>query len=176
MTFGDRQRNRPGVTGGNLGGDRRDHQLTGPGGLAEGTAGVSTNRPTRQGSSRQGSSRQSSPAQRRSRQRVRPLPKGTSLYTPDASPARQQAEHRSARPLLYLHQLPAWVPPLILVIFLIAGLAVRGPAGAAALCVVAAVLAWLAAISWPRLSSGGRFGRIVVVVAMLAIAGYQASR
>jgi len=68
------------------------------------------------------------------------------------------------------------VPPLILVIFLIAGLAVRGPAGAAALCVVAAVLAWLAAISWPRLSSGGRFGRIVVVVAMLAIAGYQASR
>jgi hypothetical protein len=132
---------------------------------------VSTNRPTRQGSSRPGS-----PAQRRSRQRVRPLPKGTSLYTPDASPARQTAERRSAKPLLYLHQLPAWVPPLVLVVCLIAGLAVRGPAGAVALCVVAAVLAWLAAISWPRLSLGGRFGRIVAVAAVLAIAGYQAAR
>jgi hypothetical protein len=171
MTFGDRRPDRAGVTGGNLGGDRRDHQLTGPGVLAEGTAGVSTNRPTRQGSSRPGSS-----AQRRSRQRLRPLPKGTSLYTPDASPARQTAERRSAKPLLYLHQLPAWVPPLVLVVFLIAGLAVRGPAGAVALCIVAAVLAWLAAISWPRLSSGGRLGRIVAVAAMLAIAGYQASR
>jgi hypothetical protein len=64
----------------------------------------------------------------------------------------------------------------VLVVFLVAGLAMRGPAGAAALCVVAGVLAWLAAISWPRLSSGGRFGRIVAVAAMLAIAGYQASR
>lgn len=171
MTFGDRQRDRPGVTGGSLGGDGRENQLTGPGGLAEGTAGVSTNRPTRQGSSRPGS-----PVQRRPWQRVRPLPKGTSLYTPDASPARQTAERRSAKPLLYLHQLPAWVPPLILVVFLVAGLALRGPAGAVALCVVAALLAWLAAISWPRLSSGGRFGRIVAVAAMLAIAGYQASR
>jgi hypothetical protein len=104
------------------------------------------------------------------------VPKGTSLYTPDASPARQTAERRSARPLLYLHQLPAWVPPLVLVVFLIAGLAVRGPAGAVALCIVAAVLAWLAAMSWPRLSSGGRLGRVVAVAAMLAIAGYQASR
>jgi hypothetical protein len=68
------------------------------------------------------------------------------------------------------------VPPLILVVFLVAGLAMRGLAGAVALCVVAAVLVWLAAISWPRLSAGGRLGRIVAVAAMLAIAGYQASR
>ena len=171
MTFSDRPRDRPGVTGGNLGGDRHDHQLTGPGGLAEGTAVVSTSRPTRQGSPRPGW-----PVQKRSRQRVRPLPKGTSLYTQGASATRQAAERRSARPLLYLHQLPTWVPPLVLVVFLIAGLAVRGPAGAVALCVVAAVLAWLAALSWPRLSSAGRFGRIAAVAVMLAIAGYQASR
>jgi hypothetical protein len=147
---------------------------------------VSTNRPTRQGSPRQGSPGQSSPRQssprpgsprqKPSRQRVRPLPKGASLYTPDASPARQAAERRSAKPLLYLYQLPTWVPPLVLVVFLIAGLAARGPAGAAALCVVAAVLAWLGAMSWPRLSSSGRFGRIVVVAAVLALAGFQASR
>jgi hypothetical protein len=107
---------------------------------------------------------------------VKPLPKGTSLYTPGASPARQTAERRSARTLLYLHQLPTWVPPLVLVVFLIVGLAARGPVGAAALCVVAAVLGWLAALSWPRLSSAGRFSRILAVAAMLAIAGYQATR
>jgi hypothetical protein len=171
MTFSDRQQHGPPGTGGNLGGDGRDYQPIRPGRLAEGTAGVSSNRPTRQGASRPGA-----PGQRRSAQRVRPLPKGTSLYTPDASPARQATERRSARPLLYLYQLPPWVAPLLLVVFLIAGLAIRGPAGAAAMCVVAAVLAWLAALSWPRLSAGGRFGRIVAVAAVLAIAGYQATR
>jgi hypothetical protein len=181
MTFGDRQQDTSGLTGGNLGSDRRDHQPTGPTGLAEGTAGVSTNRPSRQGpprpgAPRPGATRPGSPGQKRSRQRVRPLPKGTTLYTPDASAARQATERRSAKPLLFLYQLPPWVPPLVLVVFLVAGLAVRGPVGAIALCVVAAALGWLAALSWPRLSPAGRLSRILAVAAMLAIAGYQATR
>jgi hypothetical protein len=77
---------------------------------------------------------------------------------------------------MYLYQLPRWMAPVLLVVFLVAGLAVRGPAGAVALCVVAAVLAWLAALSWPRLSAGGRLGRIGAVAIMLVIAGYQATR
>ena len=113
---------------------------------------------------------------RPTRQRVRPLPKGDSLYTPGASPARQAAERRSARPLLYLHQLPTWVAPLVLVALLIAGLAVRGPGGAVALCGVAAVLGWLASLSWPRLSANGRLGRILAIAVVLAVAGYQAAR
>lgn len=176
MTFGDRQPDRPDLTSGNLGSDRRDHQPTGPGVLAEGTAGVSTNRPSRQGSARPGAPRPGSPRQQRSRQRIRPLPTGTSLYTPDASPARKAAERRSAKPLLLLYQQPAWVPPLVLVVFLITGLAVRGPVGAVALCVVAAALGWLAALSWPRLSPAGQLSRLLAVAAMLAIAGYQATR
>ncbi len=113
---------------------------------------------------------------RPSRQRVRPLPKGDTLFTPDASAARQATERRSARPLLYLHQLPAWVAPLLMVALLIAGLAVRGPAGAAALCGVAAVLGWLAALSWPRLSSAGRLGRLLAVAVVLGVAAFQATR
>ena len=105
---------------------------------------MTTNRPARQ----------SRPGQSRSGQRARPLPRGNTLYTPGASSARQATERRSARPLIYLHQLPRWVAPLLLVVFLIAGLALRGLAGAVALCVVAAVLAWLAALSWPRLTAG----------------------
>jgi hypothetical protein len=113
---------------------------------------------------------------RPTRQRGRPLPRGNSLYTPGASTARQAAERRSARPLVYLHQLPAWVAPLILVALLIAGLAVHGPVGAVALCGVAAVLGWLAVVSWPRLQLAGRAGRVLAVAVMLALAAYQASR
>ena len=109
-------------------------------------------------------------------QRIRPLPKGSTLYTPGASPARQAAERRSAKPLMLLYQLPAWVAPMALVVLLIVGLAIRGPAGAGALCGVAAVLGWLATLSWPSLSAGGRLGRVLAVLAMLALAGYQASR
>jgi len=127
---------------------------------------VTTNRPARQ----------SQPRPTRSRQRGRPLPQGTSLYTPDASPSRQATERRSAKALIYLHQMPRAAAPLLLVAFLIAGLALRGPVGAVALCVVAAVLAWLAALSWPRLAAGGRLGRVLAVAVVLALAGYQASR
>jgi hypothetical protein len=113
---------------------------------------------------------------RPTRQRTRPLPKGNTLFTPGASTARQAAERRSAKPLLYLHQLPAWLPPLVLAALLIGGLAVRGPVGAVLLCGVAAVLGWLAAISWPRLAQAGRIGRVLAVVVVLGLAAYQATR
>jgi hypothetical protein len=112
----------------------------------------------------------------RPRQRIRPLPPGQSLFTPDASPARATTERRSAKPLLYLHQLPPWVVAVLAVGLLVAGLALRGPAGAIALFAVAAVLGWLASVSWPRLSAGGRLGRLAAVGLLLALAAFQASR
>lgn len=113
---------------------------------------------------------------RSARQRVRPLPKGNTLFTPNASPARQATERHSARPLLFLHQLPTWVPPVVLAVLLVAGLAVKGPGGAVALCAVAAVLGWLASVSWPRLSASGRAGRVLAIAIVLAVAAYQATR
>ena len=113
---------------------------------------------------------------RPARQRIRPLPKGDTLYTPGASPARQATERRSAKALLYLHQLPAWMAPLVLVVLLVGGLAMRGPAGAACLCGVAVVLGWLATLSWPRLSAGGKLGRVLGIAVVLALAGLQAAR
>lgn len=110
--------------------------------------------------------RQGLPGQRR----PRPLPKGDTLLTPAASPARQALEQRSATPLLWAHQLPAWLIPLLAVGLLVAGLAVRGWAGAAALVAVAALLGWLAALSWPRLSAQGRLLRIAAVAVVLAAA------
>jgi hypothetical protein len=92
------------------------------------------------------------------------------LFTPGASPARRTFERRSAPGLLWLHQLPAWLPPMLAAALLVTGLAVPGIAGAVALCTVAAGLAWLAALSWPRLSPAGRALRVGVVVAILAFA------
>ena len=113
---------------------------------------------------------------RPARQRVRPLPKGSTLFTPNASPARQATERRSARPLLYLHQLPTWVLPVVLAVLLVVGLAVKGPGGAVALCAVAAVLGWLASVSWPRLTSRSRAGRMLVIAVLVGAAAYQAVR
>jgi hypothetical protein len=83
---------------------------------------------------------------------------------------------RSARPLLFVRQLPAWLPPLILALLLVTGLAVRGWAGAAALCVLAAFLGWLAVVSWPRLTSLGRLGRVAAIGLLLGLAVLQATR
>jgi hypothetical protein len=98
--------------------------------------------------------------------------------TPDRepSPARRSAEQRSAAPLLYLRQLPSWLPPIVLAALLVAGLAVRGWVGAAALLVVAAFLSWLAFLSWPRLTALGRLGRAASVALLLALAVVQATR
>jgi hypothetical protein len=104
------------------------------------------------------------------------LPKGSSLFTPSASPARQAIERHSARPLLFLHQLPTWVLPVVLAVLLVAGLALKGLGGAVALCAVAAVVGWLASVSWPRLTSTGRAGRLLVIAVVVVAAAYQATR
>jgi len=108
----------------------------------------------------------------RSRQarRPRPLPKGDTLFTPDATPTRQEFEHRSATWLLWLHQLPLWLFPVLAACLLVVGFALQGWAGAAALFCLAAVLGWLAALSWPRLSGQGRLLRAIVIAVLLAVA------
>jgi hypothetical protein len=89
---------------------------------------------------------------------------------------RGPAERRSAAPLIYLRRLPRWLPPLAAAALFIAGLAVPGWGGAAALCAVAAFLGWLAFLSWPALGAGGRLGRAVAVALVLGLAAAQATR
>ena len=117
------------------------------------------------------------------RGKTRPLPRGTSLYTPGATTrdkgtwaAGRSLEQSSARPLVLLHQLPVWVVPLLLAALLIAGLVVPGWIGAVALVLVAAFLGWLAAVSWPRLTPSGRLLRVAAIAGVLVIAGIQAVR
>ncbi|HEU5418881.1 MAG TPA: DUF6703 family protein [Streptosporangiaceae bacterium] len=108
--------------------------------------------------------------------RGKPLAKGGLRTTPGTSRARQSMEQRSAAPLLFLRQMPRWLLPMLLAVLLITGLALHGIGAAIALVAVALVLSWLAALSWPRLSSGGRLGRTVVIAVVLLVAVIQATR
>ncbi len=105
----------------------------------------------------------------------RPLPQGP-LYTPGAGGTRQAVEGRSARVLLLLHQLPRWLVPVLMAALLVTGLAVRGPGGGAALVAMAAVLGWLAYLSWPSLGGQGRLLRAAAILAALVAAAVQSLR
>ena len=105
-----------------------------------------------------------------------PLPAGQDLYTPGASDTRLAVERSSARPLLFLRQLPWWIPLLVVLALMITGFAVPGWIGAVALVLVAAFLVWLAYMSWPRVNTRGRVLRILAVACMLAAAVVQAGR
>jgi hypothetical protein len=83
-------------------------------------------------------------------------------------------ERRSAAQLVFLRQMPAWVLPFMMAALLIAGLAVHGWLGAAALCVVAGFMGWLGYLSWPALTPPGRIGRVVLVACALGLAVFEA--
>jgi uncharacterized RDD family membrane protein YckC len=95
---------------------------------------------------------------------------------PGASETRQAVERVSARPLVFLTQLPKWVLLVILLGLLISGFAVPGLIGAAALLVVGILLGWLAYLSWPSLNTQARLGRVVALVCMVIIVVWQARR
>ena len=92
------------------------------------------------------------------------------------SSARQSLQGRSALPLVYLRQLPTWLPPTVLAALLVVGLAVKGWPGTVALCLVAAFLGWLAFLSWPALTARGRLGRALTIAGLLVVAALQATR
>ena len=85
-------------------------------------------------------------------------------------------EQSSAQPLVFLHQLPRWLLPVVLLALLVTGFAVPGWIGAAALVLVAVFLGWLGYLSWPALAARGRLLRLAAVACMLALAVAAARR
>jgi uncharacterized protein DUF6703 len=105
---------------------------------------------------------------------LRPLP--LSRFQPPQGPgARRALERSTGRLLVYLSQLPRWLPPLVLTVLLLVGLTVPGW-GAIPLVAVAGLLGWLAALSWPALDLRGRLLRLAGVACLLILAAIQATR
>ena len=89
---------------------------------------------------------------------------------------REAADRRSRLPLAYLRQLPPWTIPVLSAALLVAGLAIRGPVGAAAIALLLVFLGWLAYVSWPRLDPAGRLLRVIILAGGVALAVWQALR
>jgi hypothetical protein len=89
---------------------------------------------------------------------------------------REAAERRSRVPLAYLRQMPSWAIPVLSAALLVAGLAIKGPGGAAAIALLLVFLGWLAYVSWPRLDTAGRLLRVIILAGGVALAVWQALR
>jgi hypothetical protein len=93
-----------------------------------------------------------------------------------SQPYRDRAEHASAWLLVRLNRVPLWLPLVAVLAVALGGLLLRGPVAAGLLGVLAAVLAWLGFLSWPRLPLAGRLLRLLAVglVVLLAVLRYRA--
>lgn len=86
----------------------------------------------------------------------------------------QQTLARRSRPaLLWLSRLPRWIVVVTPAVLLFLGLIQTGRwawLGGVLLLVVAALLGWLTALSWPRITTGQRLARTVIVAALVGVA------
>jgi hypothetical protein len=89
---------------------------------------------------------------------------------------RRSLENASAKPIAFLHHMPAWLAPMVITGLFVAGAFVAGWIGAVALCLAAAFIAWLASLSWPALRLPGRLLRMAIIALLLVFALWQASR
>lgn len=85
----------------------------------------------------------------------------------DSARPRTAVERVSAPILLRLHGLPRWLFPLLTAVLLVGGLMVPNAAIAAVLLsLLALLLGWLIALSWPLLSPLARLMRLAVLVGL----------
>jgi hypothetical protein len=87
-----------------------------------------------------------------------------------SQPFRRKFEQRSAGVLSRLSRAPAWLPLVIVLVLTVAGLLIRGPAGALLLLVLAALVGWLCYLSWPTLAGNARAVRLLVLAILVAVA------
>jgi len=89
-----------------------------------------------------------------------------------ASPLRQRFERLSFPALRVLSGLPKWLVVVLPAVLLLLGLIQTGSLawlGGVLLTIVFLILAWLTALSWPVITPGSRFMRVIVLVALLGI-------
>jgi hypothetical protein len=76
--------------------------------------------------------------------------------------------------LVVLARIPRPLLLLMMLAVVVAGLALPGWAGACLLLALAALLAWLLALSWPVLAPSARLPRVLTIALLVAYAGWKA--
>ena len=108
--------------------------------------------------------------------------KGGARPAPSKSPARPKSERRQSFERLsypairWLNGLPRWLVVILPALLLFLGLIQTGSlawVGGVLLIIVSVLLAWLTALSWPAITPGSRILRVVVVAALIGIAGLK---
>jgi hypothetical protein len=110
------------------------------------------------------------PEKRPAKANHRPRPTAAPQPAREISAYRRTLEIFSAGPLAVLNNLPGWLVPVVLGIFLVAGLAWQSPWSSVFLVVVGLFLLWLLLLAWPILDTKGRLMRVVVVALVFAAA------
>ncbi len=87
-----------------------------------------------------------------------------------SSPLRKAVERRSSAPLTWLVTQPRWVPFVIVLGLLLGGLFLPVAAAVVLLAVLALFVGWLTYLAWPKLDSGGRLTRLLVLVLVTYVA------
>lgn len=101
-----------------------------------------------------------------------PKPSGGSRSSAPKSGWRRRLEAFSFPALRTLSRLPRWLVVTLPAVLLLLGLIQTGPLawlGGVLLLLVFCLLAWLTLLSWPAISPGSRFMRVIVVAALLGI-------
>ena len=92
------------------------------------------------------------------------------MSTPEpVSPLRARVVRMSRPVLERLHALPQPVVPLITIVLIAVGVLAPLPVGLVALALVLLLVGWIAYLSWPVASIGGRIWRVLIVVLIVAL-------
>lgn len=83
---------------------------------------------------------------------------------------RRRLELKAGPLVVLLHRLPRVVPFLLVAALLLAGLGLKGVAGAVLLLVLAALLAALLVLSWPVLAPPARLLRVATLALLVGAA------
>jgi len=88
---------------------------------------------------------------------------------PPKASLRGRFEDASMPALMWMRSLPSFLIPVVLASVLFLGLTLRATWSGYLLFLVAAFLIWMTALSWPAISNGSRFLRVVVNLAVLGL-------
>jgi hypothetical protein len=86
-----------------------------------------------------------------------------------ATPLRRTVERHSVAPLTWLSSRPKWVPFAIVLVLLLGGLFLPVAAAVLLLVALALFLGWLTYLAWPKLDSGGRLVRLLILALVVFV-------
>jgi hypothetical protein len=89
------------------------------------------------------------------------------------SPLRRSIEQASLPALERLAKLPVWLPFLVLLLLMVGGGFLGGPAGWLLVSIALLFIGWLFYLSWPRLSTVDRVMRVAILLLFVVVTVVQ---